>query len=81
MNSGKKDKECYTEEVVKADYNVFACYDSQNCKPKFFDGHLHSDYDYMPAEPSDNTIEGYIKYLQTMDDELPEGFYTRGKAA
>ena len=80
MQSGKKDKDCYTEEVVKADYNVFACYDSQNCKPKFYDGHLHSDYDYMQAEPNDGTIDGYIRYLQTMDDELPDGFYTRGKA-
>lgn len=80
MQSGKKDKDCYTEEVVKADYNVFACYDSQNCKPKFYDGHLHSDFDYMPAEPNDGTIDGYIKYLRDMDDELPENFYSRGKA-
>ena len=34
MASGKKDKECYTEETVTANYNVFECYDSQNCKPK-----------------------------------------------
>lgn len=81
MQSGKKDKECYTEEVVKADYNVFACYDSQNCKPKFYDGHLYDDYDYEQGELNDGTIDGYIRYLQTMDDELPENFYMRRKTA
>lgn len=80
MQSGKKDKECYTEETVKADYNVFACYDSQNCKPKFYDGHLREDFDYMLAEPNDGTLDGYIKYLQDMDDELPDNFYMRRKA-
>ena len=81
MQSGKKDKDCYTEEVVKADYNVFACYDSQNCKPKFYDGHLHDDFDYIQAEPNDGTIDGYIKYLTECDDELPENFYMRRKTA
>lgn len=81
MQSGKKDKDCYTEAVVKADYNVFACYDSQNCKPKFYDGHLHDDFDYAQAEPNDGTIDGYIKYLTECDDELPENFYMRRKAA
>ena len=80
MQSGKKDKDCYTEEQVKADYNVFACYDSQNCKPKFYDGHLREDFDYMPAEPNDGTLDGYIKYLRDMDDELPDNFYMRRKA-
>lgn len=79
MQSGKKDKECYTEETVTAGYNVFSCYDSQNCKPKFYDGHLHEDFDYMPAEPNDGTIDGYIKYLRDMDDELPDNFYMRRK--
>ena len=79
MQSGKKDKDCYVEETVKADYNVFACYDSQNCKPKFYDGHLHDDFDYSQAEPNDGTIDGYIKYLRDMDDELPDNFYMRRK--
>lgn len=79
MQSGKKDKDCYVEETVKADYNVFACYDSQNCKPKFYDGHLHDDFDYAQAEPNDGTIDGYIKYLRDMDDELPDNFYMRRK--
>ena len=82
MASGKRDKSCYDEEVVTADYNVFASYDSQSCKPKFYDGHFTEDFDYMPAEPLSETIEGYIKYLQDNDDELPPNFYQkRGKAA
>ena len=66
-------------ETVTAGYNVFSCYDSQNCKPKFYDGHLLEDFDYMPAEPNDGTLDGYIKYLRDMDDELPDGFYMRRK--
>lgn len=80
MNSGKQDKSCYTEDTVTADYNVFDCYDSQNCKPKFYDGHLSEDFDYEQAKPTDETLDGYIKYLQEFDDELPDGYYQkRGK--
>ena len=71
MQSGKKDRDCYVEETVKADYNVFACYDSQNCKPKFYDGHLHDDFDYSQAEPNDGTIDGYIKYLRIWTTSCP----------
>lgn len=77
MSSGKTDKSCYTENTVTADYNVFDCYDSQSCKPKFYDGHLDGDFDYYPAIPCDNTIDGYIKYLEENDDELPQGFYQK----
>ncbi len=80
MSSGKKDKDCYTDDTVIADYNVFDCYDSQSCKPKFYDGHLNEDFDYKQAEPTDDTIDGYIRYLQENDDELPENYYVkRGK--
>lgn len=80
MSSGKKDKDCYTDDTVIADYNVFDCYDSQSCKPKFYDGHLDEDFDYKQAEPTDDTIDGYIRYLQENDDELPENYYVkRGK--
>ena len=80
MASGKQDKSCYTAEVVTADYNVFACYDSQCCKPKFYQGHFDEDFDYSPSEPTAQTLEGYIRYLEQNDDELPEGYYQkRGK--
>ena len=75
MSSGKKDKSCYTEEVVEANYNVFNCYDSQSCKPKFYDGHLDEDFDIQESSPVEESLEGYIKYLQENDDELPENFY------
>ena len=75
MASGKKDKDCYTEETVAADFNVFECYDSQSCKPKFYDGHFEEDFDYKESELPDETIDGYIKYLQENDDELPKNFY------
>ncbi len=82
MASGKQDKTCYTEEVITADYNVFACYDSQCCKPKFYQGHFDEDFDYKQSEPTAQTLEGYIRYLEENDDELPEGYYQkRGKVA
>lgn len=81
MASGKKDESCYTEDEVTADYNVFDCYDSQSCKPKFYDGHFDEDFDYKQAEPTEETMKGYIKYLKENDDELPEEFYQRRKVA
>lgn len=77
MNSGKQDVSCYTEDVIIADYNVFACYDSQSCKPKFYEGHFGDDFDYDPANPVPPTLEGYIEYLQRYDDELPDNFYQK----
>ena len=80
MASGKQDKTCYTEDIVTADYNVFDCYDSQCCKPKFYEGHFDSDFDYNIATPTDQTREGYMRYLAENDDELPDGYYQkRGK--
>ena len=77
MASGKKDKSCYTEETIKADYNVFECYDSQSCKPKFYDGHFDEDIDYVQAEPTEQTLDGYIRFLEENDDELPKNFYPK----
>ena len=81
MASGKKDKTCYTDEVVVADYNVFALYDSQCCKPKFYDGHMDEDFDIQESQPTEESLEGYIKYLEEVDDELPKNFYQRRKSA
>lgn len=81
MASGKKDKECFEEEEVRADCDIFSMYDSQNCKPKFYEGHLEEDFDYVEAQPTKQTLAGYIKYLEENDDELPKGFYIGGKQA
>ena len=81
MASGKQDASCYTADIVIADYNVFDCYDSQSCKPKFYDGHLQDDFDYEQARPTDETLDGYVRYLQEFDDELPDNFYIKRKAA
>lgn len=81
MASGKQDKSCFTADTVTADYNVFDCYDSQSCKPKFYDGHLQDDFDYEQSRPTDETLDGYVRYLQEFDDELPDNFYIKRKAA
>ena len=78
MSSGKTDKSCYTEEIYEDYFDVSACYDHQSCKPKFYDGHMDEDFDYSPAIPYGDSIDGYIKYLEEMDDELPQGFYRKG---
>lgn len=80
MASGKKDKECYEQEVVVANYNVFALYDSQSCKPKFYAGHFDEDFDYTLSKPVEESLEGYIRYLEENDDELPKNFYQRRKS-
>lgn len=79
VTSGKQDKSCYTEEKVTADYNVFECYDSQCCKPKFYAGHLEEDFDYHSGEITEQTLEGYVKFLKEFDDELPDNYYQRRK--
>jgi hypothetical protein len=80
MASGKKDRDCYTEETVTANYNVFAMYDSQNCKPKFYEGHFDEDFDIQESKPTEESLEGYIRYLEENDDEMPKGFYQRRKS-
>ena len=81
MASGKQDTSCYTADTVTVDYNVFDCYDSQSCKPKFYDGHIEDDFYYEQAEPTDEMLDGYVRYLRKYNDELPENFYIRRKAA
>lgn len=80
MASGKKDKTCYTEETVIAEYNVFDLYDSQSCKPKFYAGHFDEDFDYQESQPTEESLEGYIKYMEENDDEMPKNFYIRRKS-
>lgn len=75
MASGKQDKSCYTPDIVRADYNVFSCYDSQSCKPKFYAGHFEEDFDYLQTKPIEPSLEGYLHFLSEFDDELPEGYY------
>ena len=79
--SGKKDKTTYTEQTITAKYNVHDCYNSQMCKPKFYDGHINEDFDTKEHEPLIEDIDGYIKYLQEVDDELPDNFYEKKRGA
>jgi len=81
FNSGKQDTATYDEEVITANYNVHDCYNSQMCKPKFYEGHLENDFDTTQHEPLVEDIEGYIRYLATADDELPENFYNTKRGA
>ena len=73
--SGKKDKSCYEEKTVIANYNVFSLYSSQSCKPKFYEGHLDEDFDIQESEKLEESVEGYIKFLKENDDEIPENYY------
>ncbi len=80
MNSGKTNKNCYTECVETFYCNAYKIYDYKSCKPKFLDGHIGSDIDITEGQEIGQTIEDYIKYLEELDDELPVGFYKRRSA-
>ncbi|MEG1751942.1 MAG: hypothetical protein RR247_02645 [Clostridia bacterium] len=75
MASGKKEKSCYAEETVVANYNVFKLYSSQSQKPKFYAGHFDEDFDIQESKPIEDSMQGYIKYLEENDDEMPVGYY------
>lgn len=77
ISSGKTDKKLYTEMKVTADYNIFATYNSFECKPKFYDGHFNNDFDLNYSKPIENSLDGYVKYLRENDDELPDKFYLK----
>jgi len=87
LSSGKRDVTTYTQETIVAGYNVHDCYNSQMCKPKFYDSHAgistnwrfdgHMDFDTKQAELLQESLEGYVKYLKELDDELPENFYAK----
>lgn len=79
MSSGEKDIDTFEEETVIANYNVFDCYNSQSCKPKFFDGHFDKDFDYLQSMEFEETIESYKEFLKNNDDELPAGYYQKKK--
>ena len=80
MASGKQDKTCYTERTVVAKYNVFSLYDSQSCKPKFYAGHFNEDFDYTLCKPTEESLQGYMQYMEENDDEMPKNFYIRRKS-
>ncbi|MCL2229163.1 MAG: zonular occludens toxin domain-containing protein [Firmicutes bacterium] len=75
--SGKRDTSTYTQEIITCDYNVHACYNSQMCKPKFYEGHMDEDFDTKTAELLQENFDGYIEYLRKLDDELPKDFYMK----
>lgn len=77
LASGKKDTSCYKETTITANYNVFNCYNSRMCKPKFYEGHLKSDFDLQEGYMFGETFEEYVYYLENFDDEMPKGFYEK----
>ncbi len=78
MSSGKKDESCFTESIVEVNYNSLRLYDSQSCKPKFYDGHFEDKFIDDVSSPVDESVEGYLEYLSANDDEMPENYYKKG---
>lgn len=78
ISSGKKDISCYEQLIVTANYNVFDCYESTSCKPKFYAGHFNHDIDYVESAKVEESLKGYKDYLRYYDDELPENYYQKG---
>lgn len=42
---------------------------------------MNEDFDINESKPTEETLEGYIRYLEDNDDELPKNFYQRRKSA
>ena len=63
------------ENIALITDNVFALYSSQSCKPKFYEGHLTEDFDLEYSSQVEESLSGYIKFLQENDDEIPENYY------
>lgn len=80
MSSGKKDKGCYKSIDFTDTQNLHDCYDHQSFKPKFYDGHMDEDFDYLPSELTGDRAEDYIRILEKFDDEYPTGFYQKRTA-
>lgn len=77
MSTGKSDHSLYSNDVIVANYNVFELYNSQSCKPKFYQGHFDSDFDYIKSEAPEESVDGYIEWLEKYDDELPQGYFQK----
>lgn len=77
LSSGKKDRDCFTERKVVADYNVFELYDSRCCKPKFLQGKFNKTIDYVTSGLLSANKEDYTYYLDKLDDSRPKDFYVK----
>lgn len=85
--SGGFDKACFVDREVVAEYNVFGIYDSQSCKPKFYDGYLKHvetngvfDSSLLSCDYSvltDDSVSSYLDYLKKFKDEYPDKFYVK----
>lgn len=67
----------FTADKIVANYNVFKLYDSQNCKPKFYDGHFDNDFNFKPFLSVEQNKDSYMEYLKKNDDEQPDRFYLK----
>ena len=83
VSSGGLDKCCYEERKYVANFDVFSIYNSQSCKPKFYDGYLKyvendicsSDFDLCYSSLPEENAKAYLDYLSNYKDEVPDGFY------
>ena len=77
LASGKTDKKTFSVKKIVAPGYILDCYDCRSCKPKFYDGHFNEDFTLNECEPPEESIQGYISYLEKFNDELPKGFYRK----
>lgn len=68
MKSGKRDTSCFTEFKVIETANVLEMYNSYCCEPKFYAGHLNSDFDLKYENKECNTKTDYEQYLQDIGE-------------
>ena len=79
VSSGKRDRHTYSEETIRAGYDVFRLYDSRNLKPLFYAGHFNADFDAAPAAVTGEDRDSFRAYAKQHLTELPERFYKHNR--
>ncbi len=74
---GKRGNLLFDEVKIEANYNVFRSYDSRSCKPYFYKGHMDKDLDYDVAKITEESFDGYVKYLERYDKEYQKKYYIK----
>lgn len=74
-DSGRTDKNFFTEFEFEIDYNVFSLYDSRESKPLFYDGNYDKDFDLNYSKFIDGSKQSFIEYNKQHGNELPQNFY------
>ena len=67
MRSGKNDRSLYIQKRVTSKQNVLSRYNSWSLEPKFYAGHLDSDFDIQYCRSFGPTKDDYKQFLKDIE--------------